>query len=977
MAADQAKYGIGQYGSAKYGEVPVTVEAPAYRNEDGAVYGLATYGTDSYGSGSVTVTHTGVEARGNLDYAGAANNAWWLPDMGNYSVVVTGFNGATEVFADGVSLGSTSGAGNTLTITQAQYADKLITTDKPADFSYPDGRANAIPTSWAGTEFITRSTRYGSYYKIWSISGTATVQIFKDGTLDTTAKITNGTQYDKSFADDASDPEYRIKSDLPILVFESGNSAGGQDSNPLFPSTSDDLYGVGSSSTYYFRDEGYGSTGVSVTEYRSNGGSTTNSVSTTASFAGTSGDFVPPASRIVSSVKGGAESLADGDGGESIRFVPAGAMAHEFILGELAEFVGFVGEPGTVGRYIRVYNSSGTLIDTVQLDGDGGENFPSYAQIISASTTDSALTGNAKSYNLSAGTKFVSDVPVMGIQEDDSSNDEHNFFGLRHFAGFVTGEAVVVLPSVQASGTADPDIVIEADATHTLTSVQGTGATGTVGTVGVAIHQVDGVQATGQTTTTTVSGDSSTGTTGVEGTGQTTTLTISADANTTLDDVSSTGSVTTVTLSGDSNLTLPSTSATGQITTAEGKAGARGIVTGVEATGEIEPVVAFTGIFVAFEVDSVEATGAVTTATVVAESQVDPTGVQATGTADDGLTFVGEANVVPESSDATGSVTTATVTADSNTTAPSVQATGTADPDVVIEADANHVITSVQGVGATGGVGDVVAEANVDTVDGVSATIVTNTVSISAEAGITPESAEGTGAVTTTTVTADANFTPESADATGAVTTVDISIPKDVAVPAVTATGDVETVTLSGIARIDTESASATANVDPDIVIEADANHVITSVQGVGATGGVGDVVAEANVDAVIGVEATGLVEPVTVSIAQIVDAPSVSATATVNDVIVANFILVPSVQVSGQVSTVSITGEASLTASDVTSDGEVAPPTVTADNVLELTSVSATPAVNTSTISATVFDYQAQKDNYSKKRTVYLPRAA
>ena len=428
MAADQAKYGIGQYGSAKYGEVPVTVEAPVYRNEDGAVYGVATYGTDSYGSGSVTITHTGVEAKGNLDYAGAANNAWWLPDMGNYSVVVTGFNGATEVFADGTSLGSTSGAGNTLTITQAQYADKLITTSGPVDFSYSNGRANAIPTSWAGTEFITRSTRYGSYYKIWSLSGTATVEIYKDGTLDTTAKVTNGTQYDKSYADDASDPEYRIKSDLPILVFESGNDSGGSDSNPLFPSTSDDLYGVGSGSTHYFRDEGYGTTAVSVTEYRSNGTSQTNFISTTKSFAGAGTDFLPPASRIVSSVRGGAESLADGDGGESIRFVPAGAMAHEFILGEQAEFVGFVGEPGTVGRYIRVYNSSGTLIDTVQLAGSGGSNSPSYIQIISASTTESSLTGDAKSYTLSAGTKFVSDVPVMGMQEDDSSNDEHNFF---------------------------------------------------------------------------------------------------------------------------------------------------------------------------------------------------------------------------------------------------------------------------------------------------------------------------------------------------------------------------------------------------------------------------------------------------------------------------------------------------------------------------------------------------------------------
>lgn len=515
---------------------------------------------------------------------------------------------------------------------------------------------------------------------------------------------------------------------------------------------------------------------------------------------------------------------------------------------------------------------------------------------------------------------------------------------LRYYAGeladfgvslTLTADANVTLTGVQASGTADPDIVIEADATHTLTSVQGTSATGTVGTVGVAIHQVDGVQAIGQ--------------------------------------------ATTVTLSGDSNLTLPSTSATSQITTAEGRAGARGIVEGVEATGEITPVVAFTGVFVTFEVESVDATGFVTTATVDAEANATPESVQATGTVDDDLTFVGKANVVSESVDTTGTVTTATVAADANTTAPPVSAIGNVDPDVVIEADANHVITSVQGVGATGGIGDVVAEAGVDTVTGVSATIVADDVIISAQSVVTPESADSTGQTTTATISGDANFTPESADATGAVTTVDISIPKDVPVDGVQATGQVETVTLSGIANFELASVGATGNVDPDVVIEGDALHSITSVQGVTANGGIGDVVAEANIDSVDGVEATGEVTTATVQANAIAEPESAEATGTVDDVDVSteNVISVDFVTGTVTANTVTISGDANFEISSTEGTGQVATSDVAGNAGVEVTSVPLTPAVATAGTSTVVFDYLAQADNYSRKRTVYLPRAA
>jgi len=1045
----KAVYGLGRYGDSNYGKLPETVRAPLSVIKAGSIYGQQNYGGTTYGSGSISTTHSGISAtgsvttvtvtadssvtlpsvsatgsvttvtvsadsnlsitapapaRGSPDLAGALHSEWWLPDMGNYNVVVTGFDGATEVFADGVSIGTTSGSGNTLTITQSQYASKLITTDKPADFSYSDGRANAIPTSWQGTEFITRSTRYGSHYKIWSISGTATVQIYKDSTLDTTATVTNGTQYNKSYADDTSDPEYRIKSDVPILVFESGVSTGGSDSNPLFPSTSDDLYGVGSNTTYFFRDEGYGGAGVNVVEYRSDGTTETKSVSTAGSFAGASGDFKPPASRLVSSVRGGAESLADNDGGESTRFVPAGAMAHEFILGEQSEFVGFVGEPGTVGRYIRVFNSSGTLIDTVQLGGDGGANFPSYIQIVSATTVDSALTGIAKSYNLDAGVKFVSEVPVMGIQEDQSSNDEHNFFGLRHFGGLASGEAGVVLPSVSATGTVndsltftgdstlttpsvsatatpDADLVIEADARHTVTSVQGVSGVTSVGTVGVAIHEVTGVEGVGRVTSSTVSGDNNTVPSGVSGTGQNTTVTISGDSNVSVLRTTGTGQVTTVTISADNVNTVPSVSATGSVTTVGVSIPKTVVVPSVTATGSTTTVTIFTGEQEFVDLPSVEATGTVNTGDNIVATLVDVVvpSVSATGAVNDSLTFVAEANLTLASVQATGVIDDLTFVAEANTTSPSVQATATVDPDVVIEGDALHVITSVQGVTATGGVGDVVAGADIDTLTGVEATGQVATATTSGSANTTPDSTQGTGQTSTVTISGVANFALSGVEATTSVDTVDIALPRVVALDSVSTTASVDTATVSADSNLASSSVSATATVDPDVVIEGDALHVITSVQGVSASGGIGDVVAEANLDTITGVEATGSIGTVEVAAPRDVAVSGVQATGNVTTVTVTadNVVVVDFVTGTLSNTVPTISGDANFELPSASLTATVTTPVVSADSNTSVTSVSATTAVNSTTTSAVIFDYNAQKNNYSKKRTVYLPRVA
>lgn len=455
----------------------------------------------------------------------------------------------------------------------------------------------------------------------------------------------------------------------------------------------------------------------------------------------------------------------------------------------------------------------------------------------------------------------------------------------------IVGDANLSLTGVSASGTTDPDVVITADAVHTVTSVRGTSATGTVGTVGVAIHQVDGVEGTGNTTTATISGDS---------------LVAVSTAKIT-------SSINTVTTTADSNTSVTGVEATGAVGDAESLVNITAAVTGVEATATAGDVGVFTGLFVTVEVTGLEATGSVTTATVTADAVANNlTGLEATG-----------------------QTTTATVATDANTTTGSVQATATVDPDVVIEGDALHAITSVQGVTATGGVGDVVAGANIDSVIGV--------------------------------------------EATGEVTTVDISIPKNVSVTGVEATSAVTTATVTADNNIVSPSVSATGTADPDVVIEGDALHTITSVQGVSATGGVGDVTADANADALSGVEATASVGTVTAIAKAIATVTGVEGTSqvTIATISTEQIFEPESTEATGFVTTATVSADANFELPDVSATSSITSAEGKGSSVVPITSVIGTHGISTTTVSVTVFDYEAQQDNYSKVRTVYLPRAA
>ena len=261
------------------GESDVTVTGLSATADVGSV--TTTSGTD--------VSVTGVSARGNPELAGALHAEYFVPtESGSPNVKVMAFEDNTTVSSDGSSLGTISSAGGTLTVSASDYENKLISADKPITLQNSNNETTGVPTSWQGTSFGIRNTRTGVRLQFRSISGTATVEIFKDGSLETTLSVPDNTTTTQTYADDTSDPEYQIFSDLPIVGFKSSN-AGLADTHPLFPA-SREIYGFASSSGTVVKVEDYGSS-ASYAEFESDGTtSSTTTISTVRLTGGAAGD---------------------------------------------------------------------------------------------------------------------------------------------------------------------------------------------------------------------------------------------------------------------------------------------------------------------------------------------------------------------------------------------------------------------------------------------------------------------------------------------------------------------------------------------------------------------------------------------------------------------------------------------------------------------------------------------------------------
>ena len=165
------------------------------------------------------------------------------------------------------------------------------------------------------------------------------------------------------------------------------------------------------------------------------------------------------------------------------------------------------------------------------------------------------------------------------------------------------------------------------------------------------------------------------------------------------------------------------------------------------------------------------------------------------------------------------------------------------------------------------------------------------------------------------------------------------------------------------------------------------------SVVGVSATGTVNTVKENINTP-ITGVQATGSVNTVEEKPTEALD--SVSATGSVNNVTVNIIEKLGSVSATGTIATLTLTGTANVTPTGVEAVGSVntveEKPTevlnsvsaivfvngnFTFSNSHALTGVQATTTLGTITKTAVVFNFQAVANQYSRARTIKIPRAA
>ncbi len=750
--------------------------------------------TVSVGTG-VTVSVVGNAARGNEDLGGARHAEYFVPsDVDNPNLTVIAYEASTTVYADGVSQGTITSAGGTLTITAANYEDKIISANKPITLQNADNETVGVPTSWAGTSFGVRNTRTGVNLQMRALYGTASVEIFKDGVSTTTLSVGSTSTTAQFYADDTSDPEYTIYSDIPIMVFKSGNTNLTTDCRSLFPATTDFLYGFASGSATAILVDGYGGTAQTFTRFTSGGGSVSSTISTISTSFVTGTDFTGPSNRYQTAKASVAFSIADSDGGEKTSFIPEGCFAHEFRLIEAAEFVNFVGAPGTNGRNIEVYNSSGTLVDTIQLaTSNTGSDFPTKFQLISSTTTDSNLTGNAKSYALTAGMRFVSEVPVGAIVEDDSADNENNLLGLRNFGGFLTGTATVSATGVAAtSAVGSVTVLATGSISVSATGVEGTATLGNETVAAGATAIATGLSASSGLGSESVTGGAVTSPTGNQGVANAGSMIVSGAAVTGVTGAASTSGLGDESVVGTANVSVTGVSGTAAVGDETVSISVSPVPSGVEATSAVgnETVVGTATV----SASGVEGTSTLGDETATGGATASPSGIEATSAVGDEA-ITGTASVSVTGTEGTTALGDETVTTDVEAATTGVDATVTLGDETV-----EVGITALpSGLEATGQIGDALAAGGATVQeDGLEGVIGFGDEQVTGTANIFPTGVDATTNLGEVTISAGANVSPTADGATASVGSVVVAIPVDVDVTGLSAnaqTNNVQSVT--------------------------------------------------------------------------------------------------------------------------------------------------------------------------------------
>ncbi len=272
-----------------------------------------------------------------------------------------------------------------------------------------DGTDALSPLVYAATTFIYPSPRYADNLDLYAPLSAAEVTVF-DGTTQVAQASLAAGQAMSLAADVADGHALRIESDQPVVVSRRVDNAGTTYDAMPYLAPALELVGADSGNTLLAALED----GTQVEIYDSSPGhwSVTLDAGQVYALANAGSQGNGPAVHILASAPVAAISYGDGDGGESVTFLPRRELGRRYLIPRTAQYV-LVASP-TPAVTCRI------------LDGDG--------QVVGEQISDAYAPyyPNRLFFSgVAAGSELSCDAPVFAMMEDQATNDERNLWPMK------------------------------------------------------------------------------------------------------------------------------------------------------------------------------------------------------------------------------------------------------------------------------------------------------------------------------------------------------------------------------------------------------------------------------------------------------------------------------------------------------------------------------------------------------------------
>ncbi len=199
-----------------------------------------------------------------------------------------------------------------------------------------DGFDALVPISFAGTDFVVPTDRGVNRFSIYAPFGDADVTI-ADGANPPFAAFTvaDGTSFTDASGDISLSNAAIIRATRPVLVT---HHAGAEDATPIYPASTDPLYGVHSQTGRL------GSLTTDTASYTDSAGggltaTLTAGFSTEVAGGGVAGGGPADAWRVVGAGRVGALQQDDGDGNESTVFLPGRELNKDYWVSGSSQYI--------------------------------------------------------------------------------------------------------------------------------------------------------------------------------------------------------------------------------------------------------------------------------------------------------------------------------------------------------------------------------------------------------------------------------------------------------------------------------------------------------------------------------------------------------------------------------------------------------------------------------------------------------------